>query len=81
MGVYIDKFEPKYGLYQIDQNKIHKYKGKGGTVRVYPIQEIDLVRCGECKYWHEGISYDTCDKHIGHGFPSNYFCADGERRE
>ena len=23
----------------------------------------------------------TCDKNIGHGFPKDYFCADGERRE
>ena len=40
----------------------------------------DLVTCGECKHWHEGEWYNTCDKHIGHGFPSDYFCADGERR-
>ena len=45
-----------------------------------PLEEIDLVRCGECKHWHEGEWYNTCDKHIGHGFPSDYFCADGERR-
>ena len=41
---------------------------------------IDLVRCGECKYWHEGKWYNTCDKHIGHGFEDDYFCKDGERR-
>lgn len=45
-----------------------------------PLIEIDLVRCSECMYWHEGEWYNTCDKHIGHGFPSDYFCADGERR-
>lgn len=50
MGVYIPNMEhPKDGLYQIDHGKIHKYKGKGGTVRVYPIQEIDIITCGECK--------------------------------
>lgn len=42
--------------------------------------QIDLVRCGECKYWHEGEWYNTCDKHIGHGFIAEHFCSDGERR-
>lgn len=45
-----------------------------------PLEEIDLVRCSECMYWHEHEWYNTCDKHIGHGFPYNYFCGDGERR-
>lgn len=70
---------PKGGLYNVMNGKFFKYKAKGGTVRQYDI--IEIVECKDCKYWHEGISYDTCDKHIGHGFPSNYFCADGERRE
>lgn len=42
--------------------------------------QIDLVRCGECKYWHEGEWYNTCDKHIGHGFMAEHFCSYGERR-
>ena len=41
---------------------------------------IDLVRCWECMYWHEGEWYNTCDKHIGHGFMAEHFCSDGERR-
>lgn len=41
MGVYIPNMEhPKDGLYQIDHGKIHKYKGKGGTVRIYDLIEI-----------------------------------------
>ena len=41
MGVYIPNREhPKDGLYQIDHGKIHKYKGKGGTVRIYDLIEI-----------------------------------------
>lgn len=40
----------------------------------------EIVRCKECMYWHEHEWYNTCDKHIGHGFPSDYFCGDGERR-
>ena len=45
-----------------------------------PLIEIDLVRCGECIYRHEHEWYNTCDKHIGHGFEDDYFCKDGERR-
>ena len=41
---------------------------------------IDLVRCGECIHRHEHEWYNTCDKHIGHGFGDDYFCGDGERR-
>lgn len=40
---------------------------------------IDLVRCGECIHRHEHEWYNTCDKHIGHGFEDDYFCKDGER--
>ena len=48
--IAIPNFSPKDGLYQIDKGRIHKYKAKGGTVRVYDLIEIDLVRCGECKH-------------------------------
>lgn len=41
---------------------------------------IDIVYCKECKYWHNHEWSNTCDKNIGNGFPSDYFCADGERR-
>lgn len=42
---------------------------------------IDLVMCRECKHRHEHEWYNTCDKHIGHGFEDNYFCSYGERRK
>lgn len=44
-------------------------------------EAVEVVRCKDCKYWNEGEWYNTCDRHIGNGYPSNYFCADGERRE
>ena len=44
------------------------------------IEAVPVVRCGECIYWHEHEWYNTCDKHIGHGFVDDYFCKDGERR-
>ena len=34
---------------------------------------------GECIYRHEHEWYNTCDKHIGHGFEDDYFCKYGER--
>lgn len=41
---------------------------------------IDIVRCKECKHWHEGEWYNTCDKNIGHGYEADFFCAYGEKR-
>lgn len=41
---------------------------------------IEIVQCKDCKYWHDHEWSSTCDKNIGHGFPSDYFCADGKRR-
>ena len=40
---------------------------------------IEIVTCGECTHRHEHEWYNTCDKHIGHGFEDDYFCKDGER--
>ena len=40
---------------------------------------IEIVECKDCKYWHKGEWYNTCDKHIGHGFEDDYFCADAEK--
>ena len=47
----IPNFNPKDGLYQIDHGKIHKYKGKGGTVRTYAIIEIDDFDWLEFQLW------------------------------
>ena len=45
------------------------------------IDAVPVVRCGECIYRHEHEWYNTCDKHIGHGFVDDYFCKDGERKD
>jgi len=42
---------------------------------------IEIVTCKDCKYWHDNGIITTCDKNIGNGFPRDYFCADGERKE
>ena len=44
------------------------------------IKSIKIVRCKECKHWHEGEWYSTCDKNIGHGYEADFFCAYGEKR-
>lgn len=51
-----------------------------------PLIEIDLVRCGECKYGGESLLYPTemvCKYHIGHTYytEDDRFCYFGERRE
>lgn len=81
MGIYIPNIKkPKKGeVIAFDgENAVHTDDDL--KVHRYPLIEIDLVRCSECMHWHEGEWYNTCDKHIGHGFPYDYFCADGERR-
>lgn len=53
-----------------------------GHIETYIIgidEIIDIVTCGECIHRHEHEWYNTCDKHIGHGFEDDYFCKDGER--
>lgn len=47
--------------------------------RINEAPSIDIVRCEECIHRHEHEWYNTCDKHIGHGFEDDYFCKDGER--
>lgn len=42
---------------------------------------VEIVTCKDCKYLHDDGIMTTCDKHIGNGFPKDYFCADAERRE
>jgi hypothetical protein len=43
-------------------------------------ESYKIVTCGECIHRHEHKWYNTCDKHIGHGFEDDYFCKYGERR-
>lgn len=84
MGIYIPNMEkPKDCSYCILANK-HinglceaKYYCR---LEADSCPLIEIVRCGECIYRHEHEWYNTCDKHIGHGFEDEYFCKDGERR-
>ena len=39
-----------------------------------------IVRCKNCKYWHDDGIITTCDKIIGNGFQPDWFCAEAERK-
>ena len=50
---------------------------------IYSAPSIDIVRCGECKYWHknrkEGDGMNVFD--VCYDFQADDFCSYGERRE
>jgi len=39
----------------------------------------EIVRCKDCKHWHDGIT-TTCDINHGNGYPPDWFCADGKQK-
>ena len=56
-----------------------------GNVRVnlalFPtVDRPEIVRCKDCKFWNNDGIITTCEKHIGNGYPGDWFCADGEHR-
>ena len=41
---------------------------------------IDIVRCRECKHWHEKDGLTYCDRiDYGYGYNADDFCSYGER--
>lgn len=74
-----DYIAPDCPLEEVDDIAFGLYKAYIDGIEP-PETPKEIVRCKECMYWHEHEWYNTCDKHIGHGFPSDYFCGDGERR-
>lgn len=41
---------------------------------------IDIVRCRECKHWHEKDGLTYCDRiDYGYGYKADDFCSYGER--
>ena len=58
-----------------------------------PLIEIDLVRCGECKWWENdgNIGYCHAEKHfhftknweisIYRKYKADHYCSDGKRRD
>lgn len=78
-----------------DYDEDYAYR-KAKTVEAWnmrPIEEIDLVRCGECKWWDSddgNIGYCHAEKHcyrsknweidIHRTYKKDHYCSDGERR-
>lgn len=73
--IAIPNFSPKDGLYQIDKRRIHKYKSKGGTVRVYDL--IEIIQCGECIHHDDGLCHRP---KWSFAVEPTDFCSYGERR-
>ena len=42
---------------------------------------VEVVRCKNCRHWHDDGIMTTCDKNIGNGYDAEYYCADGERKD
>ena len=43
---------------------------------------IEIIRCGECKHWHEKDGLTYCDRiDYGYGYKSDDFCSYGSRSE
>lgn len=89
MGVYIPNMsKPKfckcdeYNCFAWDDEK---YKCKiTEWKKPCPLIEIDLVRCGECKYWESAKNgwNGYCENKVDafNTFYANDFCSFGERR-
>ena len=91
MGVYIrDMEKPKDSCWdcKAQYNSVCSLKREhikwDGILDDCPLIEIDIVRCGECKYYEESeyIEGDmACKYHIGHTYytEADRFCYYGER--
>lgn len=44
------------------------------------IKRGEIIRCGECKHWHEKDGLTYCDRiDYGYGYKADDFCSYGER--
>ena len=61
------------------QRDIDKLQAECSELKHKFLEKTRIVRCRDCKYWHNHGITTTCDRNAGNGFPSDWFCADGER--
>ena len=84
MGVYINMEKPKKGEVIAFDGEYAVYTDDDMQVHRYPLIEIDLIRCGECKWWdRDGKRKDGkgwCENVICGLTKPNAFCSYGERR-
>ena len=86
MAKYIDK-DKAYGI-------VLRYGSYVASAKIADMESIELVRCGECKWWDkpDDSPYGYCNacKHgyysehweicIYRRYEADWFCADGERK-
>ena len=44
------------------------------------VDAVKVVRCKDCRFWHNDGIMTTCDRLFGNGYEANWFCANGERK-
>jgi len=75
VGVYVDKNELLRAL-QYDRRQYQKG---------YADRDSEIVRCKDCKWWHESKTnngFGDCGQANGIALKSSdWFCADGERKD
>jgi hypothetical protein len=75
MGIYIEL--PKdWAKYEIIVTDFHDNELEAKAI------DLDLVRCGECKYWYKNSQSNTggCSVMLSTGLYAGGFCSYGERR-
>lgn len=51
-------------------------------IRCIPtVDAVPVVRCRDCRFWHNDGIMTTCDRMIGNGYEANFFCANAERKD
>lgn len=86
MGVYIDRDELLELYANTDELDISNYDIKVAVIRqnILDMPTIDLVRCGECKWWESAKNgwNGWCRKQIDAyaTFYAEDFCSYGERK-
>lgn len=94
MGIYIpNKAKPKNCWVCFNDDCNHWGENGYDNSDDCPLIEIDLVRCGECKWWDSddgNIGYCHAEKHchfssnweisIYRTYKADHYCSDGERR-
>lgn len=75
MGVYIDKID----LMRLSKIRVAPARSVLDVLQGFNLIEIDLVRCGECKWFINEGSVTICDTHEQYIEPTD-FCSYGERR-
>lgn len=51
------------------------------TRTIPTVDAVEVVRCKDCRFWHNDGIMTTCDRMIGNGYEANWFCANGERKD